>query len=46
MSRFDIARLRKEKGMSQGELASQLQITQSFLSAIENGKSPLPIEKE
>ena len=32
--------------MSQGELASLLQMTQSFLSAIENGKSPLPIEKE
>ena len=46
MSRFDIARLRKENGMSQGELANLLQITQSFLSAIENGRSPLPIEKE
>ena len=46
MPRYDIARLRKEKGMSQSELASRLQITQSFLSAIENGKSPLPIEKE
>lgn len=46
MSRFDISRLRKEKGMNQGELASRLQMTQSFLSAIENGKSPLPIEKE
>lgn len=32
--------------MSQSELAQQLQITQSFLSAIENGKSPLPPEKE
>lgn len=46
MSRFDIPRLRKEKGMNQGELAARLQMTQSFLSAIENGKSPLPIEKE
>lgn len=32
--------------MSQSELATILQMTQSFLSAIENGKSPLPIEKE
>ena len=32
--------------MSQNELANILQITQSFLSAIENGKSPLPVEKE
>lgn len=46
MPRFDIARLRKENGMSQNELANLLQMTQSFLSAIENGKSPLPIEKE
>lgn len=46
MSRIDIARLRKDHGMSQNELAQQLQINQSFLSAIENGKSPLPPEKE
>ncbi|MCH5233838.1 MAG: helix-turn-helix domain-containing protein [Muribaculaceae bacterium] len=46
MPRYDITRLRKENGMSQSELANLLQITQSFLSAIENGKSPLPIEKE
>ena len=46
MPKFDIARLRKENGMSQSELSNLLQITQSFLSAIENGKSPLPIEKE
>lgn len=46
MPRYDITRLRKENGMSQSELANHLQITQSFLSAIENGKSPLPIEKE
>lgn len=46
MPRYDISRLRKENGMSQSELANLLQMTQSFLSAIENGKSPLPIEKE
>lgn len=46
MARFDISRLRKENGMSQSELANLLQMNQSFLSAIENGKSPLPIEKE
>lgn len=46
MPRFDISRLRKENGMSQNELANLLQMTQSFLSAIENGKSPLPLEKE
>lgn len=46
MAKIEIARLRKDHSMSQGELAQQLQITQSFLSAIENGKSPLPPEKE
>lgn len=46
MARYDISKLRKENGMSQSELANLLQMTQSFLSAIENGKSPLPIEKE
>lgn len=46
MPRLELARLRKDHGMSQNELAQQLQITQSFLSAIENGKSPLPPEKE
>lgn len=46
MARYDISRLRKVNGMSQGELAALLQMTQSFLSAIENGKSPLPVEKE
>ena len=46
MARIEIARLRKDHGMSQNELAQHLQITQSFLSAIENGKSPLPTEKE
>ena len=46
MARIDISRLRKENGMSQNELANLLQMTQSFLSAIENGKSPLPIDKE
>ena len=46
MARLEIARLRKDHGMSQNELARELQITQSFLSAIENGKSPLPPEKE
>lgn len=45
MYRIDIARLRKDHGMSQRILAEHLQIKQSFLSAIENGKSPLPTNK-
>ena len=46
MPRIDIAQLRKSIGLNQQELAQRLQITQSFLSAIENGRSPLPAEKE
>lgn len=45
MQKIDIARLRKDHGMSQCLLAEQLQIKQSFLSAIENGKSSLPSNK-
>ena len=35
MERIDIAKLRKEAGISQRELADKLQIRPSFLSAIE-----------
>lgn len=44
-TRYDIARLRKELGLSQKELAEKLGIRQSFLSSIETGKSPLPANK-
>ena len=46
MPRIDIVRLRKSLGISQQELAQRLQINQSFLSAIENGRSPMPSDKE
>ena len=46
MGRIDIAQLRKSLGLSQSELAQKLQVNQSFLSAIENGRSPLPSDKE
>lgn len=42
---IDLAKLRKRAGISQRELADQLQVRPSFLSAIENGKSRLPDEK-
>lgn len=45
MSRLDLVRLRKSAGMSQRELAERLKVRQSFLSAIENGRSRLPEEK-
>lgn len=43
--KFDIYRLRKKLNLSQKELADKLGIRQSFLSAIETGKSPLPPDK-
>ncbi len=46
MARIDIAKLRKDHKMSQQQLAERLQINQSFLSAIERGKSPLPAGKQ
>lgn len=45
MSRLDLVKLRKDEGMSQKELAELLSVRQSFLSAIENGRSRLPDEK-
>lgn len=45
MSRIDLVKLRKRAAMSQRELAQQLQVRPSFLSAIENGRSRLPEEK-
>lgn len=46
MARYNLVKLRKSQNMNQRELAQRLNMTQSFLSAIENGKSPLPLEKE
>lgn len=39
---FDLKKFRKEKGLSQKELANMLGIGQSFVSQIENGKDPMP----
>lgn len=44
-TRLDLARLRKDLKISQKELASRLDVRQSFLSAVENGRSPLPADK-
>lgn len=43
--KLDISGLRKKLHLSQKELADRLGIRQSFLSAIETGKSPLPADK-
>lgn len=45
MPTIDISRLRKQHGMSQRLLAEKLNVRQSFLSAIENGRSRLPDDK-
>lgn len=44
--KYDLTLLRKKLNLRQKDLASMLNIKQSFLSAIENGKSRLPEEKE
>lgn len=46
MGNIDITKLRKMAAMSQRELAALLQVRPSFLSAIENGRSRLPEEKQ
>lgn len=43
--RYDVAKLRKELGLNQKELAAAIGIKQSFLSTIENGKSNMPADK-
>ncbi|MDE6294978.1 MAG: helix-turn-helix domain-containing protein [Muribaculaceae bacterium] len=45
MQRLDLAALRKAHNINQIELAKRLDMKQSFISAIENGKSPLPSVK-
>ena len=45
MARIDIAKLRKMAGLTQRELADKIDIHQSFLSSIENGRSRIPENK-
>lgn len=45
MKRLDLAALRKAHHINQINLAARLNMKQSFISAIENGKSPLPAIK-
>lgn len=45
MLTLDLQRIRKEFGVTQKALADMLNINQSFLSNIENGRSPLPPDK-
>ena len=43
--RYDISRLRKKLGLNQKEMAERLGFRQSFLSSVENGKSPFPADR-
>lgn len=45
MKALDIVRIRRELGISQREMASALNMHQSFLSNIENGRCALPFDK-
>ena len=43
--KYDVKAIRKHLRLSQKEMSEKLGIRQSFLSAIETGKSPLPADK-
>lgn len=45
MKRLDLLKLRRHIGISQSQLAKQLDVRPSFLSAIENGRSRFPEDK-
>lgn len=42
MKQLDLQKLRREAKISQKQLAEALQVAQSFVSAVENGKNPMP----
>lgn len=45
MAQYDLKRLRKEKDMTQQELAKRLNLSQGFLSSVECGRNPFPDER-
>lgn len=45
MAQYDLKRLRKEKGLTQQELAKHLNLSQGFLSSVEAGRNPFPDER-
>lgn len=45
MAQYDLKRLRRDKGLTQQELAKRLNISQGFLSSVESGRNPFPDER-
>lgn len=45
MARYDLARFRRDQGITQKQLADILQVTQGFMSSVENGRNPFPEER-
>ena len=45
MARYDLPKLRKTLNMPQKELARLLNVTQGFLSSVENGRNPFPDDR-
>lgn len=45
MARYDFAKLRKEHGIQQKELADAAGVSQGFMSSIENGRNLFPEER-
>ncbi|MCH5319764.1 MAG: helix-turn-helix domain-containing protein [Paramuribaculum sp.] len=45
MAKYDFHRLRKEVGITQKQLAEKLNITQGFMSSVENGRNLFPEDR-
>lgn len=45
MAHYDLKRLRKERGLTQQELAKRLNLSQGFLSSVEAGRNLFPDER-
>lgn len=45
MANYDLARFRREHGLTQRQLADKLNVTQGFMSSVETGRVPFPEER-
>ena len=46
MAKYDLAKFRRDHGLTQKQLAEALNVTQGFLSSVENGRTPFPEERK